>query len=210
MTFVPSIFNVRGTSGSGKTHLVRQIVEHYQATEILVETKRGPKILGYEIPSLGLRILGRYDRAIKGGGVDNSTGLLQQIHGGNSMDAPEAQIRIWLAEGWNVLFEGLIVTSVWTRWLRLNEDILNGFYFLFLDTPLEVCQARVQARNGGKPLKVSPKTGRGSLEDKWKDVHEKQAPWAEELGLNWSWLEHEHAVEELDHLLRTLCAPQSL
>src|SRR3990167_8582196 len=146
------IYNIRGTSGSGKTHLVRQLVEMYAGVEI---NWGGDFTLGYHLPR-NLLVLGRYDRKIKGGGVDNITGKVHKMYAaeggqGNSMDAIEKLVRDWVKNGYNVLFEGIIVTSVWGRWVNLAAD--ESMHFLFLDTPLEVCYQRVLERSGGRSPK---------------------------------------------------------
>jgi len=159
------IFNIRGTSGSGKTFLVRSIVSHYNGTEI---TDDSGKIFGYRLPG-NLRVLGRYDDAVKGGGVDNVTnGLVKRFEAvggvGNSMDAVEAQVRKWANAGRHVIFEGLIVTSVWSRWVRMAEDL--PCFFLFMNTPLMVCFNRVMERSGGRVPKHWP--GGSDLEAKYR------------------------------------------
>ena len=50
----------------------------------------------------------------------------------------------------HVVFEGIIVTSVYGQVGTLMEQWKKQSVFLFLDTPLEVCLARVEARRGGK------------------------------------------------------------
>lgn len=194
------ILNVRGTNGSGKTHLVRSLLgELGGGRPIYIEG--GPKTLGYEFPEHGLRVLGRYDSAIKGGGVDNITDYLwhHKFDGrGNSMHVVELQLRAWATEGWHVLLEGLIVTSVWARWLRLAEEI--PWLFLFLDTPLAVCFDRTVARNGRVP-KGWP--GHSSLEDKWHDCH-RQIRLAEEGGVPHEVLPYENALSRLQELVLSL------
>jgi predicted kinase len=221
-----TIFNIRGTSGSGKTHLVRQLVKKREGITI---TDDAGNIFGYRLPH-NLWVLGRYDDAIKGGGVDNITGRLVkrfQAAGleGNSMDAVEAQVRKWAESGRHVIFEGLIVTSVWGRWVRLAQDL--PMMFLFLDTPMEVCYERVLQRSGGRTPKGYPgnsdlehkhaaeqkrissierrqtETNRqmSSLEDFHHRQHERHIPKAIGADLNYRILNYKRAFEQLVELL---------
>lgn len=166
------IYNIRGTSGSGKTTVVRELINSVPHEIIEITLPNGKvKILGYVITptsQTGLFILGRYDDGIKGGGVDNVTGILHKSYlatggEGNSMDAVQLAVQSWHEEGYHVIFEGLIVTSVWGRWRRMADEL--PVHFLFLDTPLEVCYQRVLQRSGGR----SPK---GWAEGK-SDLHAK-------------------------------------
>lgn len=167
------ILNVRGTSGSGKTHLGRQLVNHFQSRVI---TDGEGHIFGYELPN-NLWVLGRYDDSIKGGGIDNITGRLfkrYQASGGegNSMDAVEAQVRKWDSTGRHVFFEGLIVTSVWGRWVNMAQEL--DVNFLFLDTPLQVCFERVLERSGGRVPK-GWNEGRSDLQAKHESTQKQAA-----------------------------------
>jgi len=192
------IFNIRGTSGSGKTHLVRQFVEHYGGTEITADGR----LWGYRMFGDRLRVLGRYDRAIKGGGVDNITSALMKRYAagggtGNSMDAVETQVRKWASAGRHVIFEGLIVTSVWGRWVRLAAEL--PVHFLFLDTPLEVCLERTISRNGRVPKGAAE--GKGSLHEKHRRS-QIQRQRATAAGLRFDILDHTRAFEQLVAVLR--------
>jgi adenylate kinase family enzyme len=222
------IFNIRGTSGSGKTHLVRQIVKHYKHRVI---TDADDHIFGYQLPN-NLWVLGRYDDAIKGGGVDNITGRLfkrYQTGGGdgNSMDAVDMQVRRWAERGRHVIFEGLIVTSVWGRWLEMAKDL--EMMFLFLDTPMETCYERVLERSGGRTPKGYP--GDSDLEKKHaaeqkrissierrqtevnrqmsslEDFHKRQAdrhiPKAEAADLLYEIVDHKNAFDQVIRILET-------
>ena len=63
----------------------------------------------------------------------------------------QQQILDWHEQGYHVLFEGLIVTSVWGRWMELAKKV--PMHFMFLDTPLETCYERVLQRSGGRSPK---------------------------------------------------------
>ncbi len=173
------IYNIRGTSGSGKTTVVRQLVNSVEHEVVQIpwgKKQDKTKIIGYRLLN-DLYVVGRYDDAIKGGGVDNVTGILtKKFHDGggegNSMDAVEHAVRELHEEGKHVLFEGLIVTSVWGRWVKMADEI--PVHFLFLDTPLEVCYQRVLERSGGR----SPKgwnEGKSDLENKHKSTTKQMA-----------------------------------
>ena len=221
------IYNIRGTSGSGKTYLVRQLVNRYMMDTIRDEHG---KIFGYRLPR-NLLVLGRYDDAIKGGGVDNITEPLYKrylAHGwvGNSMDAVEAQVRKWAQLGHHVLFEGIIVTSVWGRWVKLAAD--EPVHFLFLDTPLEVCYQRVLERSGGRSPKgwaegksdlhakhsgtqkqlasimrkdEEVKRRQSSMEDFHNRQHARHLPSAVTGGLHYTVLDYSQAFEQLVAIL---------
>ncbi len=226
------ILNIRGTSGSGKTHLGRALVKHYGANARII-TDEDDNIFGYQLPH-NLWVLGRYDDAIKGGGVDNITGRLfkrYQDHGGegNSMDAVEAQVRKWDSTGRHVFFEGLIVTSVWGRWVKMAQEL--DIKFLFLDTPLQVCFERVLERSGGRVPK-GWNEGKSDLEAKHsstqsqvasierrqgevtrqisslEDFHHRQSarhiPKADAAGLKYQILNYEKAFEQLMEVVEVL------
>lgn len=138
------ILNIRGTNGAGKSHLVRQLIDDLHGQEILNE--KG-KILGYLLDG-NIRVVGKYN--VKCGGADTLPKPVDQP-GWNSMDVVEQQVREYAALG-HVVFEGLIVSSIWNdRWIRLSNEFPS--IWLFLDTPMEVCHQRVMDRNGGRPLR---------------------------------------------------------
>ncbi len=228
------IYNIRGTSGSGKTTLVRRFVRKHKDKELIYMWYEGkPRILGYKLlgNSQPLMVLGRYDDAIKGGGVDNITSILTKGYEhrggeGNSMDAVEEQIRNWHDQGHHVLFEGLIVTSVWGRWMELAQKI--PMHFMFLDTPMETCYQRVLERSGGRTPKgwndgksdlqnkhktsekqlasITRRNGevkrqQSSLEDFYKRQTKRHIPYADKHELRYTLLKHKRAYSQLLKIL---------
>ena len=139
------ILNIRGTNGSGKTHLVRRLLAEHENEVIYDQT--GKKIVAYNLFNLNTFVVGRYDVAC--GGAD-AMPKPKDMPGWNSMDVVEQEVRRYAKMG-NVLFEGLIVSSVYGRWEKIAAEL--PFTWAFLDTPMEVCRQRVGERNGGKLLK---------------------------------------------------------
>ena len=58
-----------------------------------------------------------------------------------------------------VVFEGIIVSTIFLPWLEW-EKANGGMWWAFLDTPLEVCLARIQQRNGGVAVKEDQIAGK--------------------------------------------------
>lgn len=140
-----NIVMVRGTSGSGKTWLVRAVMKQCDVTGTLVGTHpvNGREIVtGYIMytPSgRELVVLGRYGKSACGGcdsmswrgSADFLCDLVHQHHRLNR----------------GVLMEGLIVSTWGLQRLRdLNEDTGGAVHLAYLDTSLEDCLASVRAR----------------------------------------------------------------
>lgn len=149
-----TIITIRGTSGSGKTTLARRIMEMYHQTpeKHFREGRKQPLMYTYPriAPDDGpsLRVLGHYESATGGGdtisdGQDYIAELARQGH----------------AEGHDVIYEGLVVSSDFSRIAKMHEDGLP-VAVIVLRTPLEVCLASVKERRAAKgnhePL--NPKT----------------------------------------------------
>lgn len=197
------ILNIRGTSGSGKSYLVRGLMEHFgPASEI---TNEGGKVVGYQLAQ-DIRVVGRYETAC--GGCDTISKVYDG-QGGNSMDQVERIVRQWAAAG-HVIFEGLIVTSVWGRWQRMAQEL--PVHFLFLNTPLEICYQRVLERSGGRTPKGWP--GSSDLEAKYAGEQKRTASISrreEEVGrqlsslqqgeLRYTILQYEQAFEQIIEIL---------
>jgi hypothetical protein len=137
------IVNPRGTSGSGKTELVRRIAAEYgwndgAANPIHREGRERP--IAYHLPHpLGHRpllLLGDY-RATSGG-----CDTIRLADGG--MDEAFRLADHYAARGHDVLLEGLLLSSEYHRSTMLAA--LHKFYIIHLDTPLDRCISNVIAR----------------------------------------------------------------
>lgn len=153
------IINLRGTNGSGKSTVARHFIEvstaitRHRTPVDLVHYESGGKqrmVEGYACEtSFGpLVIVGPYKTDC--GGCDaiktqdlvctavRNAAKLRPL--GHTERAP------------HVLFEGVIVSTIFKRYLDLSRE-LGEMVWAYLDTPLDVCLARIQARNGGEPIK---------------------------------------------------------
>jgi hypothetical protein len=149
------IINIAGTSGAGKTWVMRHLIAHsrYAATMKAVlnlkETEREREI--GRIVHIGERsvfIAGRYDD-IDSGGCDSIQDVKFWYH------------TIWnQAQTHDVVFEGLFVMNH-TRGLDLTNKCLKAgleFHVILLTTPLDVCKASVnerRVRRGQAPFERS-------------------------------------------------------
>lgn len=136
------VINIRGTNGSGKSHLVRQWMrkvgyEPYPRRQNLFggDALCGP-IEYYRLRDGGI-VLGSYETAC--GGCD-TMGTFAQI---------ERAIRDRLkSKPPYLIFEGIVVSTVFGTWFKFSQSI-GGMTWAFLDTPLTVCIERVYGRNRG-------------------------------------------------------------
>lgn len=177
------ILNLRGTSGSGKSTVVRGILCRLRG--VPCERDERGKVMAYRCGK-NLFIIGRYETAC--GGCDTL----------RDMDTVDRLVRRYARRG-HVLFEGLIVTSVIRRWLKIAKASRRYGQFIFcpLDTSLEQCYANVLKRNGGKPV------SRANLEQKWK-VSRRCAERAIEEGCRVRWIQYGSARRMQDQVLRLL------
>lgn len=139
--------NVRGCNGSGKTTLLRSIAKTGHSRRDVVRIKDGEKFKTVCITVLGhVAVVGDY--------IDNTctTAGLDRIS--TQAGAKDA---IKLAAGiegvYTVLFEGVVVSTIYGPWAEWAATAGGTMTWAFLDTPLAICLARIQERNGGKPVK---------------------------------------------------------
>lgn len=152
------IINIRGTSGSGKSHLVREVME--QCTDRVpefVEGRKRPLYYTMRQPNgRTLAVVGHYETAC--GGCDTITKL----------DDIYSTVRMCADAGYDVLFEGLLISAEVNRAAALSEG-QDMLVIGLTQVPLEVCvdsvNARRRAKDPDKPP-VNPK----NTEAKWKQT----------------------------------------
>lgn len=144
-----TIINLRGTSGSGKSTLVRRFLDEHPHEPILHQMSdwKKEKIVAYKVHQgknkYPTYVMGRYETQC--GGWDAMS------YKGSHADLEEMCLAA--AVTGNVIFEGLTVSSSYTRWLNVSKAFPGQMVFAFMDTELETCHQRILARNGGREPK---------------------------------------------------------
>jgi hypothetical protein len=139
------IYDLRGTHGSGKSHVVHELLRRHDSTylEILHESNH----VGHYCAGLALAVVGKYDRVC--GGCD----------GIKTQEEVCGRVISFSQRYQRVLLEGILVGHTYTRYANLASNLQaegHTYTFMFLDTPLRNCIARVvarrRARGNLKPL----------------------------------------------------------
>lgn len=149
-----TIITIRGTSGSGKTTLARRIMDLYlkDPERHFKERRKQPLMYTYQrtAPDAGpgLRVLGHYESATGGGDTisDGQDYIAQLAREGHEL-------------GFDVLYEGLVVSSDFSRVAKMHEDGLP-VHVIALNTPLQLCLDSVAIRRAakGNTTPLNPKT----------------------------------------------------
>lgn len=151
------IVQIRGTSGAGKSHIVRAIMAQFQdRQEVFREGRKQPI---YYILGNGIRPLvvpGHYNRPC--GGCD--TIKTNEETFGIVMDAD--------AQGRDVLFEGIMAQDAALSWMEPLKD--RPHLIVGLTTPIEECLAGIQQRRDGRgdtrPLNPNNTVNRAKSQDR--------------------------------------------
>lgn len=131
-----TVINIRGTHGSGKSTLIQKLLKQYDGVAIRMDNK----IKGYKISAPEFRkplyVVGPYETQCGGA------------------DAIQPYANIWplveeFARRGHVIFEGALISScvgsIGVALAKRKDGVA-----CFLDTPLEVCLARIARRRIAK------------------------------------------------------------
>lgn len=176
------IVNIRGTHGSGKSTIVRTLLDQYDSPPLGLGKR--PEGYAVNVPSLDrpLYVVGSYETACGG------------------CDGIQPYALIWprvvqYAALGHVLFEGALVSSSYGNIGRDSEAYGTEFVFAFLDTPLEVCLARIAARRKarGDDRPVNPK----NTQVKYDNIRKSLPKIRDEFRRRVVILDHRKAVSQL-------------
>lgn len=149
-----ALYYVKGSNGSGKSTVPSWLAEN--DPQAYVVTHDG-KVMLTVCPSFGVICIGKYDKS-KSKGVDSLKDTEQMLFALSIADQPEYL-------GYDVIFEGIIPSTLLSSWIPRLTRPPRELVVLFLDTPLETCIARVRSRNGGADFNES------LVVEKWERVH---------------------------------------
>jgi cytidylate kinase len=177
------IINIRGTSGTGKSTLVREIMSRYTFKDPLPGPTK--KLLGYHC-----RLQGASDLYVVGSYLNECGGC----DGIKTQEEICQRVRAWATLG-DVLFEGVIVSDIFERYNYLAMDLRpQPFIFAFLDTPINLAVDRVKARRLSKGNeKVLNETNTRNR----AEVHRRVFRKFQDAGRDVRWLDHTRASEQL-------------
>ena len=135
------IINIRGTSGSGKTTLVRSFLSEGSWNKW---TDEKGKVLAYFDENQKLAIIGSYE---------NTCGGCDTIKTQNEI---EQRVEAFVDCGYNVIFEGLLASTLSSRYEKFSKRISEkaDVIFCYLDTPIEECLKRIQKRREERGAKT--------------------------------------------------------
>jgi hypothetical protein len=132
------IISIRGTSGSGKSHLTRRIMAMYPGhQEVIVPGRKHPvfNVLRREPPTGALLVVPGHYR-IANGGVDTL----------DSIDDAYNTVRMAaMTPGMDVMYEGKNMSDGTTHFMSLIKDGFDA-RVVHLTTPIDECVASVRAR----------------------------------------------------------------
>lgn len=154
-----AVVDIRGTHGSGKSHIPIFLLHKYDHDDIT----EGDKHLGYYIPQLKLAIVGKYSNQC--GGCDGVGGPDEVVR----------RTKLFVRRYTNVLLEGILVSHTFKRYKELAKAVPGRYVFCFLDTPLAKCIARVRGRRlkAGNRKPFDPKKVKKDYACIWQSVRSK-------------------------------------
>lgn len=158
-----TIVRLNGTHGSGKSTVAAKIMRYLNTVPLFSNeeqrSKRKPEGYLVSLPHghrKKLFIVGPYETAC--GGCD----AIQPF----SDIWPRVA---WAADhGYHVLFEGALVSTTYGAIGAASEAYGKNFAWAFLDTPLEVCRERVNARRAERG--AAPLTDFKNVDSKWHTI----------------------------------------
>jgi hypothetical protein len=135
------VVNIRGTNGSGKSHLIRGwmkqgAVPHPRRAN-LIGTDTLISVPKYYVLQDGGIVVGPYTADC--GGCDRLE---------NTEEVRKAILAALQLKPRYVIFEGVIISTVYESWYQFSRKV-GGMHWVYLDTPEKICLQRVAKRNDG-------------------------------------------------------------
>lgn len=128
-----AVIDIRGTHGSGKSWIMRQLLQQFDHEPI---TEKGKQI-GCWLQEPNAALVGRYPEGKDCGGCDSIPKPNEVVR----------RVKLFATRYSHVLLEGILVSHTFKRYSCLAQELRGyGYTFYFLDTPMNVCIARMRQR----------------------------------------------------------------
>jgi len=179
------IVSVRGTSGSGKSTVVRRVMEKYHCESIEVGWRKRP--LGYLCYAEGHRtvfIPGHYETDC--GGCDSLP----------SIEFTFKLMRKYMDQNCDVIYEGLITQSDVNRLMDLHKEG-HEVHVFGINLPLKECLVAVQGRRDARAAsrgKESSPLNPSNTKAKHHQVSLQEAKF-KRIGVDFRWLGRDETVQ---------------
>jgi hypothetical protein len=175
------VISLRGTSGSGKSTIVRKVMGTFQSkSPFFVEGRKQPfsYLLSDAQHPRPLRVVGHYE--IPTGGCDTIS----------SLDLVFPHVHSSVERGEDVIFEGIMMGDDVTRTVNLHRA--TDLLVIGLTTPIEICLAGVQARRDarGDDRPLDPKNTKSRAERLKRNFSR-----LKDAGVKTMWLSREEALD---------------
>lgn len=151
------LYNIRGTNGSGKSHIVHEMMKAYPVYEEIWDDRINEQV-GIVIPALNVRLLGDYTTQCGGGDwyIAGRSGSKKTIN-----DAEAAILSLWEEGSYRVIFECFMFSGTFGRWNEFGKKLAASHgggkeivTYAFLDTPKELCADRIRSRREKRALSL--------------------------------------------------------
>lgn len=154
------LVNIRGCNGSGKSTIPLSMLDDPELSESYIYSSDAKRIATITVfPTYGWVALGKYSN--KCGGLDTI----------KSIDIVERVLEYALIRypKYDLIMEGILCSTTYSSYADMYHKVEKKYsvqpIILSLMPPVEVCLARIQERNGGKPIKEN------LVADKWGMVY---------------------------------------
>ena len=142
------VTQIKGSNGSGKTTIVKQLLDASQDCEV-VTLGVNPVTVMHD---LGWVAIGEYPEGKRMGGTDNYSGMDVGVVQ-RTKDALSAVIKEY-PDSW-VVFEGMVLSTIKSTFYEYLKDLHIAYgiepVFVILETTVDGCLERIQHRRGPKP-----------------------------------------------------------
>jgi len=174
------IVQIRGANGSGKTSIVKDLLEQSRQRELLCWERPGKRdfVFATVMKDFKWAVIGKYPKDKKMGGCDNFDSL-QSIYDA-ILDTHNTIPTLY-----GIILEGMMITAIKTPvfnyLLKLEEELKAEPIIVNLKTTLEGCVGRIEGRGtrkpGARPLNLDMLSQKVDMVIRYGEFYGKYSRW---------------------------------